>query len=72
MAESLLRLVLPAAPENSELVDFLGLAVAGGWLVDNSITLLRRAIISDRDQPMYRVALGAVAAENGRPLEAER
>ena len=50
----------------------MGLAVAGGGLADEAIALLRRAVTSDRDQPIYRVALGAVAAENGRPLEAER
>lgn len=72
VAESLLRAALPVAPENGELLHLLGLAVAGGGLADEAIALLRRAVTSDRDQPIYRVALGAVAAENGRPLEAER
>ena len=72
VAESLLRSALLAAHENSELIHLLKLAVAGGGLADETITLLRRAVISDRDQLIYRVALGAVAAENGRLLEAER
>ena len=73
MAEILLWSALPVAPEHSsEILHLLGLAVAGGGPADDAITLLRRAVISDRDQPIYRVALVALAAENGRPLEAER
>ena len=65
VAEILLWSALPAAPEHIEILHLLGLAVAGGGLADDAITLLRRAVMSDRDQPIYRVARGAVAAENG-------
>lgn len=71
-AEGLLRAALPVAPEDGELLHLLGLTVASGGLFDEAIGLLRRAVMADRERPIYRVTLGAVAAEAGRPKEAER
>ena len=52
---------LPAAPENSDLLQ--GLTVANGGLLDEAIVMLRRAVMANRDWPFYRVTLGAVYAE---------
>ena len=67
-----MRNALPVAPENSDVLHTLGLTIASNGLLDEAILLLRRAVMANRDRPFYRVTLGAVYAEAGRAVEAER
>ena len=41
-------------------------------MADDAIAPLRRAVTSDMDQSIYRVAIGAVAGENARYEEAAK